>query len=397
MRSPGTPVILALSLSLAGLHGPPHDSRNLMSPDTTLVLREGNYLDVRAGMLRPNGAIVVRGGRIVEMHAPGDGWRPPADATVLDLSGRTILPGLVDAHVHLTISGPPEDNAAATLQAGFTTVVDLGSAAGAGVRLRDAIAEGRVTGPRVIAAGSWIGSKGGVCEFGGATVGNAEEARARALADITAGADMLKVCVTGWPADAIAFPDSVELKPDPLSAVLGVGRDAHRPVYAHAIGRAGALLAADRGARALAHTPVVDSVGAVRLKAADVYVISTLATLTARPEGARVGQSFKLLHEAGIPIVFGTDAGVLPHGMNASEFVALAEAGMNPLQALRAATVNAAALLGVTDIGEIAPGAVADFVVVAGDPLQDLRVLERPLLVVKGGRVTPPGSRPPPP
>jgi imidazolonepropionase-like amidohydrolase len=87
-----------------------------------------------------------------------------------------------------------------------------------------------------------------VCEFGGATVGNAEEARARALADITAGADMLKVCVTGWPADAIAFPDSVELKPDPLAAVLGVGRDAHRPVYAHAIGRAGALLAAT-GAR----------------------------------------------------------------------------------------------------------------------------------------------------
>jgi hypothetical protein len=82
MRSLGTPVILALSLSLVGLHGPPHASRNLMSPDTTLVLREGTYLDVRAGMLRPNGAIVVRGGRIVEMHAPGDGWRPPADARV---------------------------------------------------------------------------------------------------------------------------------------------------------------------------------------------------------------------------------------------------------------------------------------------------------------------------
>lgn len=365
--------------------------------DTTLILSGGNYLDVRAGTLRPNGAIVVHGGRVVEMHASGDGWRPPTGAQVLDLNGQTILPGLVDAHVHLTISGTPRENAAATLRAGFTTVIDLGSADGAGVRLRDAIAEGRATGPRVIAAGSWIGSKGGVCEFGGATVSNAEEARARARADLDTGADLLKVCVTGWPADAVAFPDSVELKAGPLSAVLDVGRDARRPVYAHAIGRAGALLAADSGTRALAHTPVVDSLGATRLRASGAYVISTLATLTARPEGDRVRQSFRLLHAAGVPIVFGTDAGVLPHGENAKEFVALAEAGMTPLEAIRAATVNAAALLGLTTIGEIAVGAEGDFVVVSGDPLQDLRVLERPALVVKGGRVTPPGIRPPPP
>lgn len=396
MRQLRMPVLLALWLGVR-LSGAPDLAPGPVSPDTTLVLSGGNYLDVRAGTLRPNGTIVVRGGKIVEMHARGSTWRPPTGAQVLELNGQTILPGLVDAHVHLTISGIPEDNAAATLKAGFTTVVDLGSVDGAGVRLRDAISERRVTGPRVIVAGSWIGSKGGVCEFGGATVGSAEEARTRARADLDSGADALKVCVTGWPADAIAFPDSVELKAGPLSAVMDVGREAHRPVYAHAIGRAGALLAADAGAMALAHTPVIDSVGAIQLKAAGVYVISTLATLTARPDGDRVRRSFQLLRAAGVPIVFGTDAGVLPHGMNAKEFVALAEAGMSPLEALRAATVTAAALIGVTDVGEIAPGAVGDFVVVSGDPLQDLRVLEGPVLVVKGGRVTPPGSRPPPP
>jgi len=246
-----------------------------------LVLSGGRYVDVRAGMLRPNGAILVRDGRIVALHPPGSDWRPAADARVLDLDGRTILPGLIDGHVHLTLAGEPEANAAATLRAGFTTVIDLGSVNGAGVRLRDAIAQGRATGPRVIAAGSWIGSKGGVCEFGAATVGGVEEARARARADLDGGADLLKVCVTGWPAEAVAFPDSVQLKAHLLGAVLETGAAARRPVYAHAIGRAGALLAAAGGARVLAHTPMVDSAEAVRLRNAGIRVISTLATLTA--------------------------------------------------------------------------------------------------------------------
>lgn len=354
--------------------------------DGTLVLLGGNYLDVRGGVVRPNGAIVVRGGKIVALHPPGSGWRIPAGARVLELDGCTVLPGLIDAHVHLTLAGNPEKNAAATLRAGFTTVIDLGSADGAGVRLRDAIAEGRAIGPRVIAAGSWIGSRGGVCEFGGATVKSGEEARARAAADLQAGADLLKVCITGWAADAIAFPDSVELKADLLAPVLQVGVAARRPVYAHAIGRAGALLAAAGGARALAHTPIVDSADAVHLRSAGIYVISTLATLTAGQAGDRVRRSFRLLHEAGVPLVLGTDAGVLAQGTNAQELVALTEAGLSPLEALRAATLNAAALLDTSGIGEIVRGAAGDFVVVTGDPLRDVRVLQRPMLVIKAGR-----------
>ena len=360
------------------------------SPATTLVLRGGHYLDVRAGTLRPNGAIVVRGGRIVAIHPPNPRWRPPAGAQVLDLAGRTILPGLIDAHVHLTLAGNPDSNAQATLRAGFTTVADLGSAGGAGMRLRDAIAEGRVSGPTVIAAGSWIGAKGGVCEFGGATVGNAAEARARALADLQGGADLLKVCVTGWPADAVAFPDSVELEAEPLAAVMQVAAEARRQVFAHATGRAGALLAASQGVRALAHTPVVDSAGAAALERTGVRVISTLATLGRRPGGPEVLRAFRVLHQAGVPIVFGTDAGVMPHGKNARELVALTEAGLSPVEALRAATIDAATLLGRTEIGEIRVGAVGDLVVVEGDPLRDIHALERPALVVKGGRTVQP-------
>ena len=354
--------------------------------DTTLVLRGGHYLDTRAGVLRPNGAIVVRDGRIAELRPPAERLPLPPDARTLDLSGRTILPGLVDAHVHLTLGGDPEANAEATLRAGFTTVVDLGSAAGAGLKLRDEFAQGTRPGPTVIAAGSWIGAKGGVCEFGGATVSGPEEARRRARADLEAGADLLKVCVTGWPADAVAAPDSVELGPASLDAVLEVARAAKRSVYAHAIGQAGALLAAEHGVRALAHTPIVDSAAARRLKAAGVVVISTLATLTARPEADEIRRSFRLLHSSGVPVVLGTDAGVLPHGRNANELQALVQAGLTPAEAIRAATEGAAALLARKDLGVIAVGAAADFLVVAGDPLKDPALLTRPTLVLKAGR-----------
>jgi imidazolonepropionase-like amidohydrolase len=371
--------LLSLSLALPAVS-------DAQSGDTTLVLRGGQYLDTRAGVLRPSGAIVVRGGRIIGIQPPAASPKLPPGARSLDVTGRTILPGLIDAHVHLALAGDLAANALATLRAGFTTVVDLGSAGGAGIKLRDRIARGATPGPTVIAAGSWIGAKGGVCEFGGATVAGAEEARSRASSDIEAGADLLKVCVTGWPADAVAAPDSVELGPGPLGAVLEVARAAGRPVYAHAIGRAGALLAAERGVRALAHTPIVDSAAAARLRRAGVVVISTLATLGSRPGGDAVRRSFRALRAAGVPIVLGTDAGVLPHGRNGDELLALVEAGLTPAEAIRAATVEAARLLGRKDLGEIAVGATADFLVVEGDPLQDPKLLAQPALVLTAGR-----------
>jgi imidazolonepropionase-like amidohydrolase len=242
-------------------------------------------------------------------------------------------------------------------------------------------------GPRIVAAGSWIGARGGVCEFGGATVATPAEAERRARADLETGADLLKVCVTGWPAEAVAYPDSVQMGDSMLAPVLAVARAKGRPVYAHAIGQAGAVLAARAGVRALAHTPVVDSAGAAQLEASGVRVISTLATLGRSEAGPQVLASFRRLRRAGVPIVLGTDAGVLPHGGNARELLALADAGLTPIEALRAATVDAAGLLGLRDAGEIAPGSRADLVVVEGDPLTDLGVVQRPVAVVSAGSV----------
>jgi imidazolonepropionase-like amidohydrolase len=357
------------------------------APPADLVLTGGRYLDIRGGVLRANGAIEIRNGRVAAIHPPESGWRPPANARIIPLDQRVVIPGLIDAHVHLTLAGAPAVNAAATLRAGFTTVADLGSADGAGIRLRDDIAAGRVIGPLIVAAGSWIGMKGGVCEFGGATVATPEEAGRRARADLDAGADLLKVCVTGWPAEAVAFPDSVQMGDALLAPVLAAARERKRPVYAHAIGQAGALLAARAGVRVLAHTPVVDSSGAARLRATGVRVISTLATLTRGAGGPEVLASFRRLRRAGVPIVLGTDAGVLPHGQNARELVALTEAGLTPLETLRAATLDAAALLQLRDAGEILTGARADLVILEGDPLADVRVTERPVMVIGAGRV----------
>jgi imidazolonepropionase-like amidohydrolase len=157
-------------------------------------------------------------------------------------------------------------------------------------------------------------------------------------------------------------------------------------VFAHAIGQAGALLGASHGVKALAHTPVVDAAGAQTLRRSGVRVISTLASLGPRPGGAEVLASFRRLRAAGVPIVLGTDAGVLAHGQNARELVVLTAAGLTPAQALRAATIDAARLLGRTDLGEIKVGAVADFVVVKGDPLRDITLLQHPEMVVQGGR-----------
>lgn len=383
-------IAVLASIALAAASPPsarPPVPRPPVAGPLDLVLTGGLYLDVRAGVLRPNGAIEIRAGRIAALHRPGDGWRAPDGVRVLSLVGHTILPGLIDAHVHLTLAGDPAANALATLRAGFTTVADLGSAGGAGIRLRDDITAGRVAGPRVIAGGSWIGAKGGVCEFGGATVATPEEAGQRARSDLEAGADLLKVCVTGWPAEAVAHPDSVQMNEAMLAPVLAAARQRQRPVYAHAIGQAGALLAARAGVRALAHTPVVDSAGAERLRATGVPVISTLATLTQGGAGGRVFASFHQLRRAGVPVVLGTDAGVLPHGKNAEELVALTEAGLSPLEALRAATVDAAGLLDLRDAGEILLGKRADLVIVEGDPLVNVQVVRRPLLVVAGGRV----------
>jgi imidazolonepropionase-like amidohydrolase len=291
--------------------------------------------------------------------------------------------------VHLTLAGRPRDNAAATLQAGFTTVADLGSAGGAGLRLKRLIEQDSAAGPHMIAAGSWIGGRGGVCEFGGATIRGADEARSRAQADVAAGARMLKLCITGWLDPSVQNPDSVELTASEIAAIADVARTASVPLVAHAIGARGADAAMRAGVKLLAHTPVVSAAQAQELARANVCVATTITTLQQGTAAAALRASFQLLRSAGVRLIVGTDAGVLPHGRNADELVTLQQLGMPARDVLRAATTVAADCLGLPSYGDVTPGAPADLIAVRGDPRTDISLLRAPVWVMKSGRVRP--------
>jgi imidazolonepropionase-like amidohydrolase len=350
----------------------------------TFAIRAGRVLDLRTGRADSGVTLLIRDGRIA---ARGRRLRVPAGVRVIDASGLTVMPGLIDAHVHLTLGGSADANAARTLRAGFTTVADLGSAGGAGVKLKREIDAGQVEGPTMLAAGSWIGQKGGVCEFGGATVRNAKEAAARAASDIAAGADLLKLCISGWINDAAAHPDSAELTADEIAAVEAKAGAARMAVAAHATSQRAVILALDGGVRLLAHTPIVDAATASAIRKSGACVVTTMTTLLASDSSAALRRSFARLRAAGVRLALGTDAGVLPHGENAKEVETLVSLGLSPLEALRAGSVTAARCLGLPEYGGLDRGAAADLIAVNGDPLADPKVLRSPQLVVHRGKL----------
>jgi imidazolonepropionase-like amidohydrolase len=278
------------------------------------------------------------------------------------------------------------------VRAGFTTVADLGAASQAVQALRDSIALGAWEGPRVLAAGLWIGIEGGVCEFGGIGVrGGPDAFRARVRENVMAGADLIKACVTGWPAVAWAHPDSAELDSATLSALVDEAHRAGRVVVVHALSREGIRRALDAGVDGLAHAAYADDGLALRMRQRGVWLIPTLASLTRGDSSAGalgLVEAIRRLHRLGVKLVYGTDGGVLPHGRNAEEAIALAAAGVPPAEILQAATINAAKALRLADsVGAIRPGMVADLIAVPGDPYADLRVLERPSFVMAKVRI----------
>ncbi|MGH7702792.1 MAG: amidohydrolase family protein [Gemmatimonadales bacterium] len=354
-------------------------------PADTVAIRAGRVLNLRTGQAESGVTLLIRDGRIA---ARGRDLVIPAGVRVIDASNYTIMPGLIDAHVHLTISERPRDDAVRTLRAGFTTVADLGSADGDGARLMKVIDANNALGPTMLAAGSWIGGRGGACEFGGATIRGAAEAGARARSDLAAGANLLKVCVSGWIKDAAAYPDSVELTAAEMAAVVKEAHAARVPVAAHATSRAAVAQSLDAGIRLLAHTPVVDAAGAAAIARSGACVITTMTTLLAQDDSAAaLRRSFTRLRQARVTLALGTDAGVLPHGDNAEELLTLAALGMSPLEVLRSGTTVAARCLGLPEYGGLDQGALADLVAVSGDPLTDLSVLKAPVFVVHRGTV----------
>jgi imidazolonepropionase-like amidohydrolase len=407
-----------------GLNAPAHAD--------TLVVTAARMVDVERGRYVDNPVVVVTDGRItaVGTAVPAN---LPADARRLDLPGLTLLPGLIDMHVHL--AGTPyvsgfkvleyaDDfetvlqvpNARANLMAGFTTVRNLGGPDFADVALRQAIDAGFIEGPRVIPAGVSFGATGGHCDATGLPRSMAQEndynadsvdAARHSVREVRKyGAQVIKVCATGGVFSRNTEPGQQQMT---LAELTAVADEAHMwglKVAAHAHGASGIRDAIRAGIDTIEHASLIDAEG-IRLAvqrgtwlSMDIYNTDfTQATGTEfgvtednlrkdREIGQLQRDNFRAAHRAGARMVFGTDAAIYPHGQNARQFAIMVEYGMTPAEAIRAATWNAAQALGREgDVGAIVTGRYGDLIAVSGDPLADVRMLETVPVVIKGGAV----------
>ena len=345
-------------------------------------------VDVQRGTLIEDAVVVVLADRIV---AAGARSSIATKGRVTDLGDVTLLPGLIDAHVHLTLGGAAEANARATLLAGFTTVQDLGALNYANIRVRDDISSGKIQGPRVVAAGPWLGESGLTCDFQGIGVKGADAFRERVRTDVAQGADLIKVCASGWLAQAAQKPDAYEITDDELRAAIEEAHRAKRRVAVHAISRRALSAAVTHGADLLVHGGFTSAETVAVMKTRGVQQLPTLWSF----KGGNPPDLYEKLRthladsvRLGLPIAFGTDAGVIPHGTNANEFLELEAIGLTRADAIRAATIHAARAVGLeADIGVLEAGRFADVIAVRGNPLEDLRALQNVTFVMKAGAV----------
>jgi imidazolonepropionase-like amidohydrolase len=426
-------VALLLSLLTLACAAPPPPS----PPPGKLAVRCGRLVDPATGTVATGVTVSIVAGRI---QAVGRDVAVPAGVPVLDLSDKTVLPGLVDLHTHLT--GLPEDTAdlrvylgrsleasvaigrrtaLATLEAGFTTVRDVGTyVAFDEVALRDEIAAGRTPGPRMAVAGAYLTIPAGggdllipgvpesdipaLVRRGVARGPGAFAARATEI--LTGGADFLKVIASGAVLAYGGVPGAPEMTPEELAAVVAVAQRAGVRVAAHAHGALSVRQAIEAGVDTIEHASLIDEEGLALARARgtvlvmDVYNGDSIDT-----EGRRQGwpqefldknlatteeqrRRFTRAVELGVAIGYGTDAGVFPHGENARQFRVMVERGMTPMAAIQSATTAAARALGwEQDVGRLEPGRFGDLIAVDGDPLTDIRALERVTVVVQGGVV----------
>lgn len=392
----------------------------------TLVLRNVRLID-GLGRSRERATIVVRGDRIASVGDSRDVGIPRA-ARVIDGRGLTAIPGLIDCHVHLCLGGEPDvvatiarDTPAMTLlkaaqfarrtvEAGFTTVRDLGFRDHSIFSLKRAIESGLTPGPRIWAAGLTVCMTGGHARFIGREADGPVAVVAAVREQLAAGADVIKVIASGGVLTPGTAPEAAQFTPEELSAAVAEAGRAGRRVAAHAHGSSGMKNAVRAGVHSIEHGTLMDEEAASLMKERDVFLVPTLSALAATadcgpacgvPEHAvakaktmraRHEAAFKRAHRGGIPIALGTDAGT-PfnyHGDNAQELERMVALGMSPMEALQTATAAAARLLGIDDaVGTIEAGKLADLVVVAGNPLKRIALLrdkEKIAGVMQAGR-----------
>ena len=420
---------LALAAALPGAVAAQETNSNA----TGVAIKAGRLLDVRSGKYLDNQIILIEGDRVKEIGPAADlATRLAAGTRLIDLSRYTVLPGLIDAHTHLTfapgstsyrglgISIPREAlvgarNARVTLEAGFTTVRNVGARGFADIALRDAINAGDVPGPRIVASGPALSISGGhgdinllAPEFHVSSDGVAngvDGVTAKVREDIKYGADVIKFMATGGVLSEGDNPALEQYSPEEMRAIVVTAHGLGRKVAAHAHGALGIKDAVLAGVDSIEHGSFINEEDIQLMKDRGTYLVPTLylmdwfmdnyvklgltegmvakAKVVMPAARENVARAF---HE-NVKVAFGTDAAVYPHGLNAHEFAVMVKLGLTPLASIQAATINAADLLGWSDrVGSLDPGHYADLIAVEGDPLHDVTVLENVKFVMKGGQ-----------